>query len=208
MARTQIISTMGAFLISAAVLTALTGRTASADANDQVLAATMAGDAAQVETLLEEQGADVDTRTERGFTVLVAATAYGYTDVARVLIEAGATVDARGPIGNTPLLIAAQEGHTEIAALLIANGANTMARNDHGGTPMAFATGWGHRDIITQLRNAEPVEDDDSPAQPVVAFAVGLMAVVGIPVLVVGAMHDTEHAHLELAAVSELAHKL
>jgi len=151
MVRTQIISRTEAFLISAAVLTAMTGRTASADADDQLLAATMAGDAAQVETLVE-QGADVDARNERGFTALVAATAYGYTDVARILIEAGATVDADGPIGNTPLLIAAQEGHTEIAALLIANGANTTARNDHGGTPMAFATGWGHRDIVTQLR--------------------------------------------------------
>ena len=207
MERTQIISRTGAFLISAAVLTALTGRPASADANDHLLAAAMAGNAAKVETLLE-QGVDVDARDERGFTALVSATAYGYTDVVRILIEAGATVDAHGPIGNTPLLIAAQEGHTEIAALLIANGADTKARNDHGGTPMAFATGWGHRDIVTQLRNAEPVEENDSPLQPVVAFAVGLMAVVGIPVLVVGALHDIEHAHFELAVVNELAHKL
>lgn len=210
MARSQIVSRTAAFLISASVLAALSVRTASADVDSELLAASVAGDAAQVGILLNG-GADADTRNERGFTPLIAATAYGHADVARALIEASATIEARGPNGNTALLIAAQEGHADIAALLIAHGADTKARNDHGGTAISFASGWGHRDIVTQLREAQPIEDVGSPTMPTVAFVIGLIAVVGLPMLTVSSLRSGESfspAQIELFAANELAHKL
>ena len=207
MARMQIISKAGAFLISAAVFAALSARAASAT-DGQLFAATVAGDVAEVEILLDD-GAAVDARNERGFTSLIAAAAYGRTGVASALIEAGAAVDARGPNGNTALLIAAQEGHADITALLIAQGADTQARNNHGGTAISFAIGWGHRDIVNQLREA--LEDDESPSMPMVAFVIGLIAVVGVPVLAVSSLRGAEDfspAQIELLAAGELAHKL
>lgn len=211
MARTQIIGRAAPFLISMTLLTALAGRGAeAADLGDLLLSSAMSGNAAQVESLLR-QGADADTRDQRGATALICAAAYGHTDIAEMLVGAGADVNARGPIGNTALIIAAQEGHGDIASLLIDGGADVAARNNYGGTAISLATGWGHRDIATRLSDAAQQKNDDALDQMVFALAIGLIGIVATPMLALGALKRAATLaprQVGLAAAQGFAHKL
>jgi len=80
------------------------------------------GDIAKITTLLT-QGADVNARSEIGWTALIAAAEEGHTEIVEMLLTKGADVNAESENDCTALMLAASNGHTEIVRLLKQAGA-------------------------------------------------------------------------------------
>src|SRR5215510_8725815 len=85
------------------------------------------GNGAVVERLLKA-GADPDTASPGGETVLMTAARAGRLDAVRALLAHGADVDAREATrGQTALMWAAAEGHAEVVRALVGAGADMRA---------------------------------------------------------------------------------
>ena len=98
------------------------------------------GDAPKVEALLTE-GADVNTRDQRGSTALIAASASPQIEreVVQALLAKGADVNAKVNDGTTALMMASSRGHREIVQALLAKGAEVNARANNGMSVLMFA---------------------------------------------------------------------
>ena len=79
-------------------------------------------------------GADINAKSELGFTALILAAFNGHTDIVQQLIAAGAHINAKNNDGNTALIEAAASGRTAIVQQLIAAGADDTIRNDRNKT--------------------------------------------------------------------------
>jgi len=89
---------------------------------------------------LFQQGADINSRDERGFTFLHTASVMNKVKVAKYLIERGAEVNARNDRGETSLMTAAMNHHKEFVEFLLQNGAEVNAKNNEGGqTTLMYA---------------------------------------------------------------------
>ena len=95
----------------------------------------------EIESLLK-QGADVNAKTENGWTPLYCASNWNRIDIAKLLIENGADVNAQNKNGWTPLHEASYWDYVGIAKLLIENGANVNSKNKDGWTPLHWASRW------------------------------------------------------------------
>jgi len=84
-------------------------------------------------------GANPNTRTSAGGTVLHRAAARGLVDIARLLLEYEADVNAPNSKSITPLHQAAGNGHGDMVELLIDYDASINPKNDDGHTPVAMA---------------------------------------------------------------------
>jgi len=73
-------------------------------------------------TLLVDEGADVNSRNEKGQTPLHFAVLFDHIEKAELLINAGADVNAKDKSDRTPLDIAVDRGYTEIVELLRKHG--------------------------------------------------------------------------------------
>ena len=85
--------------------------------NDQLLAASLSGDTATVQQLLDK-GANIEARDMFNFTPLSKAVAAGKTGTVKLLLAKGANIDAKNNKGETALMLAEGKGHTEIVKLL------------------------------------------------------------------------------------------
>src|SRR6185436_8706011 len=87
------------------------------------------GHVPMIETLLKA-GADPNTATPEGETVLMTAARTGNAAAVNLLLSHGANVNAaEGWLGETALMWAAAENHGDVATLLIKHGANPNARS-------------------------------------------------------------------------------
>ena len=85
--------------------------------------------------VLIEAGADVNAKTDGGWTRLHSSVKNGHLEGVRALIVAGADVNAKTDYGWTPLHESAKNGHLDIAKALIEAGADVNAKNFMDETP-------------------------------------------------------------------------
>jgi hypothetical protein len=86
--------------------------------------------------LMVFKSADVEVKSQYGWTPLFYATRNGETEIAAFLIEQGADVNARGSSGQTPLHQAALNRNKDIAAMLLEKGADVNPIDRYGCTPL------------------------------------------------------------------------
>jgi ankyrin repeat protein len=93
----------------------------------------------EVVRVLIEHKADVNARTDGGFTPLLFAAQQGDADSAQLLLTAGADVNVATPDGDTPLLIASASGHEAFSIYLLEHGANPNSVDRNGIAPIHYA---------------------------------------------------------------------
>ncbi len=97
---------------------------------------------------------DLNSRDEKGYTLLCVAAGEGHTNIAEALIKAGADVDATDHMDRTPLHVAAHAGNPTVIEALIAAGANIHATS-WGDTPLHYAARAGNLAAIEALIRAK-----------------------------------------------------
>ena len=108
------------------------------------------GDVSNVNALISG-GADVNTRTEDGWTPLMLATIKGYAEVAHALLKQGADVNARNKKGWTALMFAVSMGDLETMRVLLDGKAEIDARDHDGKTPLMQAAGENNLESLRVL---------------------------------------------------------
>jgi ankyrin repeat protein len=103
---------------------------------------------------LIEQGADVNLKTQAGWSPIKMAVFMGYGETLRSLLQAGANVNERDNQGKTPLMWASIKGHSDIARMLIQAGADVYASDNFGFTAWVLAKDGKQIGILQVLRDA------------------------------------------------------
>ncbi len=153
---------LGWALLATAVLTvfytgalvALVRARSALDPNRELVAAASPGGAADVKWLIEEKGADANTRDANGSPLLANAAGRGAHDVVEALLTHGANPDASDTAGVTPLMGAAMDGHSEVVKLLLQAGARPDKAAEGGRTALHAAADFGHADVARVLIEA------------------------------------------------------
>jgi hypothetical protein len=121
------------------------------------LAAHNSGDTDTV-VLLLNKGANIDARSNDGWTALIDAIDMNHVAAAKVLIERGANVNLAAQTGWTALMASAVKGHADLAAMLIAHGADVNAKAFQGTanptTALSAARSMHHADVVKVLEQA------------------------------------------------------
>ena len=104
--------------------------------------------------LLLDKGANVDTKFDGGWTVLMAAVNNRQIEVVRVFLAAGANPNIQASYGGTALMNAAQGGNEEIARMLLAAGADVNAKNLGGWSALMSAAVEGRSSTCRMLVEA------------------------------------------------------
>lgn len=112
--------------------------------NTQLLKAAAKGDAARIQTLLDEGADMIDP-------ALLAALMQGKTAAVKLLLDRGANIEAHDINGDTALLLAAGFPQTDTLSMLIDRGANIHAKDKHGDTALTEAASQGNVAAITLL---------------------------------------------------------
>ena len=90
-----------------------------------------------IEVLLKE-GADINTRDQKGQTLLVQTVRMGYVDITETLIQLGADVKTRNEEGESLVYTAAKHDHMKLIPILVRAGAPI---NESGRFFLAFIKG-------------------------------------------------------------------
>ncbi|KAL6799179.1 ankyrin repeat-containing domain protein [Trichoderma sp. SZMC 28013] len=101
-------------------------------------------------TLLLDEGFDLESQDEEGWTPLQHAAANGHEAVVKLLLQKGANPESKNKGGQTPLFEAAKNGHDAILRLLLQKGANLDIKDKWGRTPLLQAMDFGH-EAVTKL---------------------------------------------------------
>ncbi|NXC44720.1 RN5A ribonuclease, partial [Penelope pileata] len=100
---------------------------------------------------LLEQGADVNSKVESGWTPLQSAVQAGDKDVVQILLDKGACPHARKDNGGTAFIEAAMVGDVEILKLLFDCGFNVNDHDDNGFTAFMEAAWYGKEEALRFL---------------------------------------------------------
>src|ERR1017187_4884165 len=103
---------------------------------DEMIQAIRNNDLASLKARLA-QGVDVNSRAQRGSTLLMHAAALGSPDAVKLLLQSGADPNAKNDLAATALILGA--GNAEKARLLVEKGADVNAHSKLGRTPLMSA---------------------------------------------------------------------
>jgi hypothetical protein len=142
---------------------------AQEESNLQLLKAATDGNIKIVTSLLEE-GVDINTKNNLGWTPLHAAIWNHRDNVAEMLIDKGADINAKDDKGRTPLHFAVEKAKKNIVELLIAKGADVNAISNDRQNALTIARSNGHKEIADFLiKNGakEPVIEEEESSETV-----------------------------------------
>ena len=110
--------------------------------------------------LLFNNGAEVNTLDDQGWSPFHRVSRSGDLDVLKLLLEHQADVDILGNEEEAPLFLASHDGNVEVARillrigvvwLLIQNGAAVDSQDDKGWPPLQLASQYGPLDVVQEL---------------------------------------------------------
>jgi ankyrin repeat protein len=121
-----------------------------------IFEATVAGDRARVDELLNKDRSLVRALTKDGWTPLHLAAFFGQQDVAEALIARGADVNTRSlnELRNLPLHAAAAGRSNGVIGVLLGHGADVNARQQGGWTALHAGAQSGDVEMVTALLDA------------------------------------------------------
>lgn len=114
-------------------------------------------DEVEVIRLIEEEGANIDTKSEEGETPVLIATKNNDADLVKQLIDLGADINIQDDREDNVLLYAGAYGYLDIVKLAIEADADTTIVNRYGGIALIPAAERGHLEVIEYL-----LRDSDS----------------------------------------------
>ncbi|XP_058699272.1 2-5A-dependent ribonuclease isoform X3 [Poecile atricapillus] len=105
------------------------------------------------EAVLEllEQGADVNSKADSGWTPLQTAVQIGEEDLVRLLLDRGASLHARKDNGGTAFTVAGVAGNVEILKLLLERGSDINDQDINGFTAFMEAVWHGREEALRFL---------------------------------------------------------
>jgi ankyrin repeat protein len=133
------------------VMMATSGSVASDGPDQALIEAAAKMDLGQVRNLLDK-GANVNARSEQGWTALMKACASGDVDVVKLLLDKGADVNAKDYEG-TALIKASSFGRLDVVRLLLKRGADVNATDREGRTALTEACKEGDKEKESEIGN-------------------------------------------------------
>ena len=124
---------------------------------------------------LLDAGADINSMTGDGRTMLMLASIYGHLDIVEELLSRRANVNAQDSYGRTALMESISGGYEKIAVALLQKESNVNLQDKDGKTAYDFAKIKNDVNLINLIeknggKKAE-VNDDDSDAEHIKYFA-------------------------------------
>jgi hypothetical protein len=107
---------------------------------------------------LVSNGADVNHKSNTGWTSLMWASRNGHLETVKYLIEKGAEVNHKDNDGETSLMWASDKGHLETVKYLIYKNADVNHKNNNKETSLIFASIQEHLEIIKYLISVPGIE--------------------------------------------------
>ena len=110
---------------------------------------------------LNQQGANVNIRDNKGVTPLMLAAQLNFVEGVEALVEHGAQVDVTNNAGETPLMSAVHTRNTEMMRVLLEAGANPDRADNSGRSARDYARLRAANDITVQTidRYARPASE-------------------------------------------------
>lgn len=115
------------------------------------LAAVRAGNLTKLQNLIEQQGANMNSRNRTGESLLMMAIKAGHKDIVAYLLSKGVNVNVANTSKVTPLMAAAYSGDAQTATLLVNKDADINAVDQLKKTAIVYAAGTGHAEIVELL---------------------------------------------------------
>ncbi len=122
--------------------------------HQQSLAAVRAGNLPRLQELVEQHGANLNSRNRIGESLLVMAIKGGKSDIANWLLDRGANVQINSTAKVTPLMVAAFNGDLTMVNRLLSLGIDVHAADQQKKTAIVYAAANGHTDVVARLLKA------------------------------------------------------
>ncbi len=122
---------------------------------------------------LIENGADIEAKSDGGWTPLHSQAYGGHKAGVELLLEHGADIEAKHAYDMTPLITSIRWDRIEVAKLLVEKGSNVDATNTLGRTPLIISATEGYTELakIFLDHNADIHIKDDSYKRTALHFA-------------------------------------
>ncbi|MFM7669478.1 MAG: ankyrin repeat domain-containing protein [Betaproteobacteria bacterium] len=118
------------------------------------MAAVRAGNLVKLRDLLDNHGANLNSRNRIGESLLMMSIKAGKQDIANYLLDRGARVDIASTANVTPLMAAAFNGDLGMVERLLERGADVHARDRLKKTAMVYAAGEGRTEVVARFLKA------------------------------------------------------